>query len=68
MNGKTPVVLGIPRSIVDELAVLAREGSVVLSPTARSVVVQELAEIVPKDRLVELRINEAGDLSLGLGR
>ena len=60
MPGEKPVVLGLPRSIVDELAVLVREGSVVLSPMARSVLVQGLAEIVPKDRLVELRVNEGG--------
>jgi hypothetical protein len=60
MNGEKPVVLGIPKSIVNELAVLVREGSVVLSPMARSVLAQGLAEIVPKDRLVELRVNEGG--------
>ena len=57
MDGEKPVVLGIPRSIVDELAVLVREGSVVLSPFARSVLTKGLAEIVPADRLVELKLN-----------
>lgn len=61
MDGQKPVVLGIPRSIVDELAVLVREGSVVLSPFARSVLAQGLAEIVPKDRLVELTVNHEGE-------
>ena len=60
MDGQKPVVLGIPRSIVDELAVLVREGSVVLSPFARSVLAKGLAEIVPKDRLVELTVNHEG--------
>ena len=55
-----PVVVGIPKSIVDELAVLVRDGGVVLSPTARGVLAKGLAEIVPKDRLVELRVNEGG--------
>lgn len=59
MDGEKPVVLGIPRSIVDELAVLVREGSVVLSPSARGVLTRGLAEIVPRDRLVELRVNDA---------
>jgi hypothetical protein len=60
MPDEKPVVLGIPRSIVEELAVLVREGSVVLSPVARSVLAKGLAEIVPKDRLVELRVNPGG--------
>lgn len=60
MNGGKPVVLTIPKSIVDELAVLVREGSVVLSPQARGVLARGLAEIVPHDRLVELRVSEPG--------
>ena len=60
MDGQKPVVLSIPRSIVDELAVLVREGRVVLSPFARNVLTKGLAEIVPKDRLVELTVNYEG--------
>jgi hypothetical protein len=60
MSGEKPVVLGIPKFIVDELAVLVREGSVVLSPRARGVLARGLGEIVPQDRLVELRVNEPG--------
>ncbi len=58
MTADQPVVLGIPRSVVNELAVLVREGSVVLSPAARGILARGLAEIVPKDRPVELRVNE----------
>lgn len=57
MTADQPVMLGIPRSVVDELAVLVREGGVVLSPRARGILAKGLAEIVPKDRLVELRVN-----------
>jgi hypothetical protein len=57
MSADQPVVLGVPRSVVDELAVLVRDGRVVLSPRARGVLAKGLAEIVPEDRLVELRVN-----------
>ncbi len=57
MTADQPLVLGIPRSVVDELAVLVRDGRVVLSTRARGVLSKGLAEIVPKDRLVELRVN-----------
>jgi hypothetical protein len=57
MSADQPVVLGIPKSVVDELAVLVRDGSVVLSPRTRAILARGLAEIVPEGRLVELRVN-----------
>jgi hypothetical protein len=62
MSSDEPVILGIPRSIVDELAVFVRDGKVVLTKTARGVLSRGLSEIVPKDRQVELRVLENSDV------
>jgi hypothetical protein len=61
MTKDEPVVLGLPQSVVDELAAFVRDGRVVLSNSARNALANGLGKRIPMDRRVELRlIDDAG--------
>lgn len=61
MSKDEPVILGLPQSVVDELAAFVRDGRVVLSNSARNALANGLGKRIPMDRRVELRlIDDAG--------